>query len=152
MFGYLDELHIICSATAPNILTLSTKKNGIDMNLGKVTPILRVFDEAMAKGFYIDFLGFKTDWEHRFEDGFPLYMQVSRDDCILHLSEHHGDCCPGSSMRIEIKNIESYQKELIEKQYKNSRPKIKEMPWGSRDMSVVDPFGNKLVFTSAMST
>ena len=31
----------------------------------------------------------------------PLYMQISKDDCILHLSEHHGDCCPGAAMRIE---------------------------------------------------
>jgi len=122
------------------------------MSLVKVTPILRVFDEAKTKEFYIDFLGFNIDWEHRFEEGLPLYMQVSKDGCTLHLSEHHGDCCPGSALRIEVKEIESYQKELIKKQYKNSRPGIKEMPWGSRDMSITDPFGNKLVFTNAIST
>ncbi len=70
----------------------------------------------------------------------------------MHLSEHHGDCCPGSAMRIETKGIENYQKELIAKQYKNSRPGIQETPWGSRDMSISDPFGNKLVFTNAIST
>ena len=79
-------------------------------------------------------------------------MHVSKDDCILHLSEHHGDCCPGSAMRIEIKEIEDYQNELIKKQYKNSRPGIQDMPLGSRDMSITDPFGNKLVFTNAIST
>ncbi len=122
------------------------------MSLGKTTPILRIFDETKAKEFYVDFLGFNIDWEHRFEDGLPLYMQVSKDNCILHLSEHHGDCCPGSAMRIETKGIENYQKELIAKQYKNSRPGIQETPWGSRDMSISDPFGNKLVFTNAIST
>jgi uncharacterized glyoxalase superfamily protein PhnB len=122
------------------------------MSLGKVTPILRVFDETKTREFYIDFLGFKIDWEHRFENGLPLYMQVSKDTCILHLSEHHGDSCPGSAMRIEVGELDAYQKELIEKQYKNSRPRIKEMPWGSRDMSITDPFGNKLVFTNAIST
>ena len=122
------------------------------MTLGKVTPILRVFDEVKTREFYIDFLGFNVDWEHRFEDGLPLYMQVSKDDCILHLSEHHGDCCPGSAMRIEIEDINTYQKELMEKQYQNSQPGIQEMPWGSRDMSITDPFGNKLVFTNAIST
>jgi hypothetical protein len=32
------------------------------MNFGKTTPILRIFDEAKAKEFYIGFLGFKADW------------------------------------------------------------------------------------------
>lgn len=126
--------------------------NGVVMNLGKVTPILRVFDESKTREFYIDFLGFNVDWEHRFEDDLPLYMQVSKGDCILHLSEHHGDSCPGSAMRIEVDNIDSYQKELLEKQYGNARPGIQDQPWGSRDMSISDPFGNRLVFTNAIST
>jgi hypothetical protein len=48
------------------------------MNFGKTTPILRIFDERKAKEFYLDFLGFTLDWEHRFESDLPLYMQVSR--------------------------------------------------------------------------
>jgi uncharacterized glyoxalase superfamily protein PhnB len=68
------------------------------------------------------------------------------------LSEHHGDCCPGSAMRIEVAEIEKYQKELVGKKYKNSRPELEDTPWGSRDMSIKDPFGNKLVFTNAIST
>jgi len=59
------------------------------MHLGKVTPILRIFDEAKALEFYVDFLGFKVDWQHRFEANFPLYLQVSLGECVLHLSEHH---------------------------------------------------------------
>jgi len=54
-------------------------------------PILRIFDEAKAREFYVDFLGFTVDWEHRFNDDAPLYMQVSRDGCVLHFSEHYGD-------------------------------------------------------------
>ena len=48
------------------------------MPLSAPTPILRSFDAAKAREFYVDFLGFKVDWEHRFGDNFPLYMQVSR--------------------------------------------------------------------------
>jgi hypothetical protein len=66
------------------------------VNLGKTTPILRIFDEAKARQFYLDFLGFKVDWEHRLEPDLPLYLQVSREGCVLHLSEHHGDCSPGA--------------------------------------------------------
>lgn len=121
------------------------------MKFGKTTPILRIFDEAKAREFYVDFLGFKVDWEHRFEAGLPLYMQVSRDQCILHLSEHHGDCSPGSAVRIETGELEAFHAELAAKRYKYARPGIEQMPWG-KDMSVHDPFGNRLTFTSAIST
>ena len=121
------------------------------MAFGKTTPILRIFDAAKAKEFYIDFLGFKVDWQHRFEDGLPLYMQISKDGCIIHLSEHYGDCCPGAAMRIETNELETFQKQLLAKNYKHARPGIEEMPWGTSDMSIADPFGNRLTFTSAIS-
>ncbi len=120
--------------------------------MGPITPILRIFDETKAREFYVGFLGFQIDWEHRFEPGLPLYLQVSRDGCVLHLSEHHGDCCPGAGMRIQIEDIDAYHAELIAKQYGYARPGIHDMPWGSRDMSIADPFGNRLTFTSAIST
>lgn len=122
------------------------------MSFGKTTPILRIFDEAKAREFYVDFLGFKVDWEHRFEPGLPLYMQVSKDGCVLHLSEHHGDCSPGAAMRIETSDLEAFHAELPSKQYKYARPGIEKTPWGTRDMSVKDPFGNRLTFTTAIST
>jgi catechol 2,3-dioxygenase-like lactoylglutathione lyase family enzyme len=120
------------------------------MTLGSATPILRIFDEAAAKDFYVGFLGFRIDWEHRFEPDLPLYMQVSRDGCVLHLSGHHGDCCPGAALRIETGDLDALQGELSSKRYKHARPGIEEMPWGTRDMSVTDPFGNRLTFTAAI--
>ena len=121
------------------------------MSLGKITPILRIFAVEKAKEFYVDFLGFTLDWEHRFEDGLPIYMQVSKNECVLHLTEHHGDCCPGAALRIEAVGLEAFQRELTAKQYKYSRPAIQEMPWGTKDMTVTDPFGNRLTFTDAIS-
>ncbi|MBQ5961593.1 glyoxalase superfamily protein [Massilia sp. ZL223] len=122
------------------------------MQLTKATPILRIFDERKAREFYVDFLGFQVDWEHRFEPDLPLYLQVSRGELVLHLSEHHGDCCPGAAMRIETSDIDALHAELAGKRYGYARPQVEEMPWGSRDMSVKDPFGNRLTFTSAIST
>lgn len=122
------------------------------MKMGKTTPILRIFDEHLARQFYVDYLGFVIDWEHRFEEGLPLYMQVSRDNCVLHLSEHHGDCSPGAAMRIETNDIEGYHLELSKKVYKNARPSIEQTPWDSKDMSIKDPFGNRLTFTNAICT
>ncbi|MEQ1760303.1 MAG: glyoxalase superfamily protein [Vicinamibacterales bacterium] len=121
------------------------------MNFGKTTPILRIFDEQKAREFYVDFLGFKIDWEHRVEPGLPLYMQVSKGGCVLHLSEHHGDCSPGAAMRIETDSLEAFQAELGSRHYKYARPGIEDMPWGTKEMSVRDPFGNKLTFTAGIS-
>ena len=90
------------------------------MSFGKTTPILRIFDEAKAREFYLDFLGFSLDWEHRFEADFPLYMQVSRGECVLHLTEHHGDCSPGAALRIETDELETFQQQLLAKHYRFS--------------------------------
>ncbi|WP_458729920.1 glyoxalase superfamily protein [Pseudomonas brenneri] len=116
------------------------------MHLGKVTPILRTFDEAKAREFYVDFLGFKVDWQHRFEDNFPLYLQVSRGDCVLHLSEHHGDASPGAAVRIQAEGLDAYLGQLQAKDYRFAQPGIEQTPWGTREMSIKDPFGNRLVF------
>ena len=117
------------------------------MHIGTVTPILRMFDELKAKEFYVGFLGFAVEWEHRFAEHMPLYLCVTRDDCRLHLSEHHGDCSPGAALRIEVADLSAYQRELLAKHYTYAKPHIEKMPWGSLDMAVADPFGNRLVFT-----
>lgn len=115
--------------------------------LSHPVPILRIFDEARARDFYVGFLGFRIDWEHRFEPGTPLYMQVARDACVLHLSEHHGDATPGSALRIPVADLDALQADLLGKRYKYARPGIEEMPW-ARDMKIADPFGNRLIFTA----
>ena len=116
------------------------------MEIGRVTPNLRMFDEAKAKEFYIDFLGFTIGFEHRFEPGTPLYMGLSLDGCFIHLSEHHGDASPGAHIRIECSNVDELQKRLIEKHYKYGRPGVADMPWGTRELNAHDPFGNRLTF------
>ncbi len=116
------------------------------MKLGRITPVLRIFDLAKAKEFYVDFLGFTVDWEHRFGENFPIYLQISRGECLLHLSEHHGDSTPGSRAIIEMTGIDDLQKELSDRDYRYLKPNIEETAWGSRVMSVTDPFGNRLTF------
>lgn len=118
------------------------------MKVGHPTPIFRIFDEAKAREFYLDFLGFVVDWEHRFEPGMPLYMQIRRDDMLIHLTEHHGDATPGSSLRVDVGDVDTYHKEISAKEYGYARPGVKEQPWKSRDMTVKDPFGNTLTFFS----
>lgn len=116
------------------------------MQFSHVIPILRIFDEAKARTFYIDFLGFSVDWEHRFEPEMPLYMQISKGGIQLHLSEHHGDCCPGAGIRINMNGVRELQKELVGKQYAYARPGLEKKPWNTEECTVTDPFGNRLVF------
>lgn len=116
------------------------------MEFGPLVPVLRSFDEAKACEFYVDFLGFVIDWKHRFEPGLPLYMQVSRGDCRLHVSEHHGDATPGSTVRILITMIDVFHAELGAKAYKYARPGIQQTPWNTREVAIADPFGNRLIF------
>jgi catechol 2,3-dioxygenase-like lactoylglutathione lyase family enzyme len=107
-------------------------------------PTLRIFDEGKAREFYLDWLGFHVEFEHRFEPGTPLYMGIVRDDCVIHLSEHHGDGAPGMHVMIECDELEQFHASL--KPYKYYRPGLEDMEWGQRQMSVEDGFGNKLIF------
>ena len=112
-------------------------------------PILRIFSVEKAKEFYVDFLGFKIDWEHRFGDNFPLYAQVSRLGLKLHLSEHHGDASPGSTVFIWRRGIADYHCELLAKDYRYYKPGLEDAPWDAMVIQVGDPFGNKLRFSES---
>jgi catechol 2,3-dioxygenase-like lactoylglutathione lyase family enzyme len=56
----------------------------------RAVPVFRIFSLEKAREFYLDFLGFKVEWEHRFAPDAPVFMQVSRGGLAINLSEHHG--------------------------------------------------------------
>lgn len=111
--------------------------------------ILRAYDEAATRGFYLDFLGFEVVFEHRFDPAAPLYMGVRQGNCEVHLSQHFGDGTPGTYIRIEVPDVQSYAKELNAKRYRNARPGVQHQDWGWDEMSIADPAGNKLIFCTA---
>jgi uncharacterized glyoxalase superfamily protein PhnB len=119
------------------------------MHFRACVPILRFYDETRTKDFYLGFLGFTLDWEHRFEPDTPLYAQVSLGDCRIHLSEHHGDAAPGSAVRIAIDEIDAYHAAIMAKGYKYMRPGIETTPWRTREIKVIDPAFNRLMFFSS---
>lgn len=116
----------------------------------KTIPILRIFDVTKAKEFYVGFLGFAVDWEQHFEDNTPAYIQVSRDRLVLHLSEHHGDCCPGSTVFVEMTGIEEFHREITNKNYKYLRPGIETTFYDAKCVEVIDPFGNRIRFNEGL--
>ena len=114
--------------------------------MSQVIPIFRIFDEAKAKTFYVDYLGFEISFVHRFEQNAPLYLGVNRGQCDIHLSEHYGDATPGSSVRVFEEHLIEYHEQLTLKDNPYYRPSITHQPWGALEMTVLDPFSNKLIF------
>lgn len=128
-----------------NTLSVTIGDRSAPITFERAIPILRVFDQAKVDEFYVGFLGFTFDWEHRFEPGLPRYAQYHRSDLIIHLSEHHGDGTPGSALFLRMKGIREFHADLIKKQYGFYRPGLDSTDIGLC-VTVVDPFGNTLRF------
>jgi catechol 2,3-dioxygenase-like lactoylglutathione lyase family enzyme len=109
-------------------------------------PVIRMFDVAKAVEFYVDFLGFQEDWRGEAFAGSPLYMQLSRGDLKLHLSEHHGDAAPGGTTVVKTRGLAAFHAELQAKAYKYNKPGLEKAPYGAMVMFTTDPFGNRLRF------
>lgn len=118
--------------------------------LRKAIPLLRIFDLAKAEEFYINWLGFRSDWQHRFAETMPVYWQISKDNLVLHLTEHHGDCCPGAKVFVECDALQTYHAELTAKDYPFNRPGLETAPWSALTLEVIDPFGNRLLFSESI--
>jgi hypothetical protein len=118
----------------------------VDISFNSIIPVLRIFDVGKADEFYLGYLGFSVDWDHRFDDNAPLYRQISRGNLVLHLSEHHGDGCPGARLRVMMRGVEAFHREISSKHYRYMRPGLEQMPWGTLETGVIDPFGNLIRF------
>ncbi|WP_162908083.1 glyoxalase superfamily protein [Allorhizocola rhizosphaerae] len=121
-------------------------------------PVLRVFDEAAAKEFYADFLGFTLDWGGPSGGpGTPFYGQVSRPGTTLQMALSPYEAGPGATVDIWLSNLDEVHRELSH--YVMSRniriwgpgiwmPDIMAVPYGtekgSRVLVLSDPFGNHL--------
>ncbi len=117
----------------------------------RVTPVLRMFDVAKALEFYCGFLGFEEKWRHQFAPDLPVYMGLEREGVFLHLSEHFGDAAPGAHLRIEVDDVDAFCASLNAKAYRNARPHVEAQPWGNRESTIHDPFGNRITFWTLTS-
>lgn len=122
------------------------------MNLMPPVPVLRIMDEPRAREFYLGFLGFVVDFEFRAADNTPIYMQIRRGGCVLHLSEHFGDAAPGAALRIEADDVDALNRELLDRDDKYARPGVRDTAWRTREMTIADPFGNRLTFHQPVLT
>ncbi|MBY0423670.1 MAG: hypothetical protein K2Q06_15305 [Parvularculaceae bacterium] len=117
-------------------------------SFGPLVPVLRIFDETRAREFYVGYLGFAVEFEHRFGENFPLYLSVQRGALELHLSEHSGDGSPGANVRIKTVDLAAFVAELRQKDYRYAKPGCAQQDAASGDLelTLTDPFGNRLTF------
>ncbi len=111
-------------------------------------PTFRILDYEKSIQFYVDFLGFNIDWEHRFGETEPVYMQVSKNGLTLHLTENERFQTE-VIVFVKTKGIDSYYLEISKKD--PSVPKVSSTPWQTKQMEIEDPFGNLLRFNEAVS-
>ena len=126
--------------------TAAARLPGGSSDFGRAVPVLRVQDEAHAREFYVDYLGFDVEWEHRFEPGMPLYLRVVRGQVVLDLSEHHGDGTPGTVVWVPVASVDALHAELLRRPHARLRPGVDRDAPGGPTIELVDPFGNVLRF------
>ncbi|MDC0325597.1 glyoxalase superfamily protein [bacterium] len=119
--------------------------------IGSSIPVLKMVDEEKAKRFYMDFLGYQIDWEHRFEpvtSSSPLYMQIRLGESMIHLNGHADSDAPVAEVRIPVKGLKAYCDYLNEKCQGSERPEVVDPRYSgeNQDMNIYDPSGNLLVF------
>ncbi|MET9353839.1 glyoxalase superfamily protein [Streptomyces sp. NPDC006617] len=100
----------------------------------EVIPILRVAEAAAAVAWY-GRLGFEQQWEHRFEPGFPAFVEVARGRMRLFLSEHEGDARPDTLVYLRVRDVDAVAAEF--------GVRVQEAPW-AREIELTDPDGNRL--------
>ncbi len=111
----------------------------------KGIPTFRITDYEKAIEFYIDLLGFKVDWEHKFGETEPIYMQISKNGLVLHLSENVR-FKNGVIIFVETKGIEQFRNNILNTENENLIPEILTTNWNTKQLEIEDPFGNLLRF------
>lgn len=116
----------------------------------KGIPTFRITDYEKAIEFYVGLLGFNIDWEHRFGETEPIYMQISKNGLVLHLSENVR-FQTGVIVFVETKGIENFRKNILNTKNENLIPGILTTNWNTKQLEIEDPFGNLLRFNENRS-
>lgn len=112
-----------------------------------VIPQLRTTSAKASLPFYVDGLGFKVDWAHQFEPGFPLFMQLTREGQTIFLTEHTGDCQVGGAVYFIVPDARGCFADFVRRGAPVGEAPA-DMPWGNCEFLLTDPDGNRLRFST----
>lgn len=100
----------------------------------KIVPVLYVSDAHKSLEWYSR-IGFTCESKHQFAENMPVYAFLFNGENQLHLSEHKGDATPNTLVYFYVDDIDSLANEFGET--------VKEQPWGTREIWLEDPDGNR---------
>ncbi len=112
-----------------------------------VIPQLRVIKASVSLPLYVQGLGFKVDWQHQFEPGFPTFAQLTRAGQSIFLTEHEGDRQVGGAAYFVVPNVDGCHQDFVGRGIA-SMQKPEDTAWGPRELVVTDPDGNRLRFAT----
>ena len=114
----------------------------------RAVPILPGDDLSVAKGFYVDKLGFTLQWEAS-EDGKSGLMGIERGTIELTI-----DCPMSGHGRQAVASLRVNSADAYYHEWQGKVP-MKRPPqdewWGARTFSVTDPFDNTLFVIGPLS-
>ena len=132
---------VAAQATVPEDDPSSTSNQSIDASsgdTGEVIPILRVSSAAASFEQLYSKLGFKREWEHRFEPHLPAFVEISNGNMRLFLSEHTGDATPNTLVFFRVPDVDAFVAGL-------EGVEVVDVPEiGMRDCEVTDLDGNRI--------
>ena len=112
---------------------------------------IKNYDEATSH--YLDFLGFKIDFEWREDAAAPVYMGISRGpspgitegQIALHLTEHK--VALGIGVVADVEDVRAFHEDLKSRNPRSAGVLV-DQPWGKTELHLKDPWENLLIFTS----
>ena len=112
-----------------------------DAEVSCARPIFTVHDLRASQRYYRDALGFKVDWEHGKP---PSFGSVSRGHGVFFLCQ--GCLGPSGAWAMTfVPDVDKLHKEFVRRKAKIRMPPT-DMPWGLREMHVIDLDGNVIRF------
>jgi catechol 2,3-dioxygenase-like lactoylglutathione lyase family enzyme len=136
-----------CKRTHPRDSPLAEAANAAthDSELSAPHPILHVASLRDSQRYYRDALGFHVEWEHGDP---PDFGAVSRGDSVLFLCQGCSSA-RGAWTMMFTGDVDRLHAELVGRHAIIKMPPT-DMPWGLREIQVVDPDSNVMRFGSAI--
>ena len=121
---------------------LSGNKKNMKPTIDNIVPVLSVGSYEETVSHYVEWLGFKVDWEYR-EEQFPFVISITRDGFSFMLTE--SQTSTGSWTTIYVSDLEAMSEEL--NSLRSNSVKIEIYPPNDiAQIHVIDPWKNLLVF------